>query len=77
MMGRHPRTAPWGRDDKRSRSGHLAGKLSVAKSAMREASAQLRRGLSLLEGISESSERNQLELDILVTLTLALIGGRG
>jgi predicted ATPase len=56
---------------------HLAGRLSVAKSAMREASAQLRRGLSLLEGISESSERNQLELDILVTLTLALIGGRG
>src|SRR6516165_4192030 len=48
---------------------HLAGKLSVAKSAVTEAIAQLRRGLSLLDGLPESRERQQLELDIHVTLT--------
>jgi len=56
---------------------HLAGKLSVAKSAVREAIAQLRRGLSLLEGLPETRERQQLELDIHVTLTAALIAGKG
>ena len=56
---------------------HLAGKLSLARSAMRESIAQLRRGLSLLNGLPESRERKQIELDILVTLTSALIGGRG
>jgi predicted ATPase len=56
---------------------HLAGKLSLARSAMREAIAQLRRGLSLLDGSPETRERKQLELDILVTLTSALIGGKG
>jgi predicted ATPase len=49
----------------------------VAKSAVREAIAQLRRGLSLLESLPEGRERKQLELDIHVTLTAALIGGRG
>jgi predicted ATPase len=56
---------------------HLAGKLSVAKSAVREATAQLRRGLSLLEGLPETRERKQLELDIHVTLTAALMAGKG
>jgi len=56
---------------------HLAGKLSVAKSAVREATAQLRRGLSLLEGLPETRERNQRELDIHVTLTQALMAGKG
>src|SRR5499427_4727002 len=56
---------------------HRAGKLSVAKSAVREATAQLRRGLSLLEGLPETRERQQLELDILVTLTTALMAGKG
>ena len=55
----------------------LAGKLSVAKSAVREATAQLRRGLSLLEGLPETRERQQLELDIHVTLTAALMAGKG
>ena len=40
---------------------HLAGKSSVAKSAVREATAQLRRGLSLLDGLPETRERKQLE----------------
>jgi hypothetical protein len=56
---------------------HLAGKLSVAKSALREAIAQLRRGLSQLDGLPETRERNQLELDIHVTLTAALMAGKG
>jgi predicted ATPase len=56
---------------------HLAGKLSAAKSAVREATAQLRRGLSLLDGLPENRERNQLELDIHVTLTTALMAGKG
>jgi class 3 adenylate cyclase/predicted ATPase len=56
---------------------HRAGKSSVAKSAVREAIAQLRRGLSLLDGLPETRERKQLELDIHVTLTAALMAGKG
>jgi class 3 adenylate cyclase/predicted ATPase len=56
---------------------HRAGKLSVAKSAVREAIAQLRRGLSLLDGLPETRERKQLELDNQVTLTTALMAGKG
>jgi predicted ATPase len=56
---------------------HRAGKLSVAKSAVREAIAQLRRGLDLLDGLPETRERQQLELDIHVTLTAALMAGKG
>ncbi len=56
---------------------HLAGKSSVAKSAVHEATAQLRRGLTLLEGLPETRERKQLELDIHVTLTAALRAGKG
>src|SRR5204863_7870352 len=56
---------------------HLAGKLSVAKSAVTEAIAQLRRGLSVLDGLPETRERKQLELDIHVTLTAALMAGKG
>jgi hypothetical protein len=56
---------------------HQAGKLSVAKSAVREAIAQLRRGLNLLEELTETRERNQLELDIHVTLIAALMAGKG
>jgi predicted ATPase len=56
---------------------HLAGKLSVAKSAVREAIGQLRRSLSLLDGLPETRERKQLELDIHVTLTAALMAGKG
>jgi predicted ATPase len=63
--------------DKAITCWHLAGKSSVAKSAVREAIAQLRRGLGLLEGLSETRERKQLELDIHVTLTAALMAGKG
>ncbi len=56
---------------------HLAGKSSAAKSAVREATAQLRRGLSLLDGLPETRERKQLELGIHVTLTTALMANKG
>jgi hypothetical protein len=56
---------------------HLAGKSSVARSGVTEAIAQLRRGLSLLDGLPETRERKQLELDIHVTLTQALMAGKG
>jgi predicted ATPase len=42
-----------------------------------EAIAQLRRGLILLDGLPETRERQQLELDIHVTLTQALMAGKG
>src|SRR5262249_28194300 len=56
---------------------HLAGKLSAAKSAETEAIAQLRRGLGLLDGLPETHERQQLELDIHITLISALMAGKG
>jgi class 3 adenylate cyclase/predicted ATPase len=56
---------------------HRAGQFSFAKSAVHEAIAQLRRGLGLLEGLPETRERNQLELDIQVTLTRPLMAGKG
>jgi class 3 adenylate cyclase len=56
---------------------HRAGKSSVAKSAVREATTQLRRGLGLLDGLPETRERYRLELDIHVTLTAALMAGKG
>src|SRR5215471_14311368 len=44
--------------DKAIAHWHLAGKSSVAKSAVHEATAQLRRGLGLLDGLPETRERN-------------------
>jgi hypothetical protein len=55
----------------------LAGKLSVAKSAVEEAVAQLRRGLGLLQSLPEKPERSRLELDLHIPLISALIGARG
>jgi predicted ATPase len=55
----------------------LAGKFSVAKSAVEEAIAQLRRGLGLLQSLPETLERSRLELDLHIPLTAALIGARG
>ena len=50
---------------------------AAAKSAVREAIAQLCRGLGLLDGLPETCERKQLELDIHVTLVSALMAGKG
>jgi class 3 adenylate cyclase len=54
-----------------------AGQASVAKSAVREATAQLRRGLDLLASLPENPDRKRLELDLQVTLTAALMGAKG
>ncbi|HEV2100486.1 MAG TPA: AAA family ATPase [Stellaceae bacterium] len=51
---------------------HLAGKLSVTKSAMREAVAQLRQGLALVEALTGGHERAERELDLQVVLGPAL-----
>jgi TolB-like protein/predicted ATPase/energy-coupling factor transporter ATP-binding protein EcfA2 len=56
---------------------HRAGQVSVAKSAVREADTQLRRGLDLLRSLPESDERKRRELDFHITLTAALMGARG
>jgi predicted ATPase len=55
----------------------LAGKSSVAKSAVEEAVAQLRRGLALLQRLPETLERRRLELDFHMPLVTALMGARG
>jgi predicted ATPase len=54
-----------------------AGQVSVARSAVREATAQLRRGLDLLASLPESPDRKRLELDLHVTLAAALMGAKG
>jgi predicted ATPase len=54
-----------------------AGRQSIEKSALIEAIAQLRRGLQLIAYLPETRERKQQELDLLVTLTGALMGVRG
>jgi class 3 adenylate cyclase/predicted ATPase len=61
-----------GMTDKAIGYWHLAGKLSVTKSAMREATGQLRRGLSLLEGLPDPRERAERELDLQMALGPAL-----
>ncbi|MBV8771373.1 MAG: adenylate cyclase, partial [Deltaproteobacteria bacterium] len=53
-----------------------AGKLSLAKSAVREATAQLNRALTLLPNFSEDRRARQ-ELDVLATLGPALISSKG
>jgi predicted ATPase len=54
-----------------------AGQHSVARSAMTEAVAQLRKGLDLLASLPDSSGRKQLELDMQVVLGPALIATKG
>jgi TolB-like protein len=56
---------------------HRAGQVAVARSAVREADTQLRRGLALLRTLPESGERKRRELDFHITLTAALMGARG
>jgi class 3 adenylate cyclase/predicted ATPase len=56
---------------------HRAGEVSVAKSAVREADTQLRRGLALLRRLPESDERKRRELDFHITLTSAVMGAKG
>ena len=54
-----------------------ASRQSMEKSALVEAIAQLRRGLRLIADLPETSERNQRELELQVTLADALGASRG
>ncbi len=57
---------------------HLkSGRLLVQQSANREAIGQLRKGLKLLEHIDDEKKRNQLELDLQITLGIPLLATKG
>jgi class 3 adenylate cyclase/tetratricopeptide (TPR) repeat protein len=54
-----------------------AGQQAIARSAMTEAVSQLQRGLDLLASLPDTPSRQQQELDLRVTLGLALMATRG
>jgi class 3 adenylate cyclase/tetratricopeptide (TPR) repeat protein len=54
-----------------------AGQQALARSAMTEAVAQLRRGLDLLSQLPEGAQRQQHELDLQVTIARAQMATRG
>ena len=54
-----------------------AGQEALARSAMTEAVAQLRKGLDMLAGLPDGSWRRQQELDLLIALRPALAGTKG
>src|SRR5262249_46462064 len=54
-----------------------AGRKSLARSAMIEAAAQLQKGLDLLAGLPDGSERRRQELDLQSALGHALIASKG
>jgi DNA-binding response OmpR family regulator/class 3 adenylate cyclase/predicted ATPase len=54
-----------------------AGRRSAARSAMIEAEAQLKRGLQLLSDLPDSRDRKRQELDLQVTLAVALMESKG
>lgn len=57
---------------------HLAaGRFLIGQSAHREAIGQLRKGLSLVEHISDARKKIQLELDLQILLGVPLIATRG
>jgi class 3 adenylate cyclase len=54
-----------------------AGRQAVARSAMIEAVMQLRKGVDLLSGLSDSTEHRRLELDLKVALAAGLVARQG
>jgi hypothetical protein len=54
-----------------------AGEQAVARSAMTEAAAQLRKGLDLLSGPPDGAARREQELNLQITLGRALIATKG
>jgi predicted ATPase len=54
-----------------------AGQQAVARSAMREAASQLRKGLDLLPSLADSSRRPRQELDLQTAYGQALIATQG
>jgi len=63
--------------DKAVTSWLKAGQQAMARSAMTEAVAQLRKGLDLLSQLPEGVQRQQHELDLQVTIGQALMATRG
>jgi class 3 adenylate cyclase/predicted ATPase len=56
---------------------YQAGQQAVARSAMKEAVAQLSAGLDTLRRLPEGAERDRRELDLQTTLGVALLAARG
>ena len=54
-----------------------AGQQSIARCAMTEAVAQLRKGLDLLSSIADETARREQELDLQITLGPALMAAKG
>ena len=54
-----------------------AGQQAIARGAMTEGVAQLRKGLDLLSGMSDGAARQERELDLQITLGHALMGTKG
>src|SRR4029077_12605316 len=54
-----------------------AGQQALVRSAMREAVAQLQKGLDLLDGLPDGPWRQQQELDLQIALGPALAGTKG
>jgi predicted ATPase len=56
---------------------HKAGQLAIRRSTMAEAVALLNKGLEALQGLPEGEERDHQELELQVTLGVALLAARG
>ena len=54
-----------------------AGQQAIARRAMTEAVAQLRKGLDLLSSVLDGVARHELELDLPITLAQALMAAKG
>src|SRR5262249_40591816 len=54
-----------------------AGQQALSRSAMMEAVAQLKKGLSLLDGLADNRLRHQRELELQIVLGPALIATKG
>jgi predicted ATPase/class 3 adenylate cyclase len=56
---------------------HKAGQLAIRRSTMAEAVTLLNKGLEALQGLPEGEERDRQELELQVTLGVALLAARG
>jgi predicted ATPase len=66
------------KDFNRAIKYHLkSGRLLVQQSAHPEATSQLQKGLDLLKHMEDSGKRNQLELNLLITLGVPLLATKG
>ena len=75
LLAQH--SAEAGLNEKAIRYCLKAGQQAIKRSAMTEAVAQLRKGLKLLPGIVDETLRQELELDLQITLGQALMATMG